>query len=89
VRLWLLFLLSVDEAHAYFVNNTDRIARNTGGRARWWWLRSQGTTPGCFAAVDKSGKIPVDELEQDNDLCGVRPAFWISLDGLHDYLQSA
>ncbi len=83
-----VFLLSIDEAESFFVNNPDRrafptdYAVNKIGKAGFccWWLRSRGRRSYFAAFVDGSGDIDDYGLDVDDDECGVvRPAFKIAL----------
>ncbi|MCL1996252.1 MAG: DUF6273 domain-containing protein [Defluviitaleaceae bacterium] len=74
-----IFLLSIEEVNNYFVNNDDRIAKNTAEKACWWWLRS----PGCYsfgaAFVYGDGSVLVFGSNVFDASGGVRPALWLNL----------
>ncbi|MCL1894681.1 MAG: DUF6273 domain-containing protein [Holophagaceae bacterium] len=68
-----VFLLSIEEAHRYFSDNSDRKAND------WWWLRSPGHGDGLAACVDGDGFINVNGYNAyDIHLCGPRPALIIT-----------
>ena len=77
-----VFLLSLDEAHRYFHEDSDRIAKYKG-TACDWWLRSPGYSEYYTAFVDVNGmgsdKSP-DAIgrmgRQKYKPCSVRPAIW-------------
>ena len=77
-----VFLLSYDEAKAYFESDEARICEFTayaggGGVASFWWLRA----PYYYesgAYVWKNGSL--GQYNQVNRSCAVRPALWISHD---------
>ncbi|MCL2002730.1 MAG: DUF6273 domain-containing protein [Oscillospiraceae bacterium] len=72
-----IFLLSIDEALAYFANDSARIAYDSGGKAIWWWLRSPDHA-GYAADVDIDGSIYSGYNFVDYN-GGVRPALWLNL----------
>jgi len=82
-----VFVLSISEANQYFgpagvngnapENNEARVARDTNGSERTWWLRSPGTTAHPAANVLPSGSISVGGATGGST--GFRPALWISV----------
>ena len=67
-----VFLLSIEEAKKYFMNDRDR---STG---TWWWLRSPGLCSNDAAGVYGSGRV--DDYGNGVGLrSGVRPALKINL----------
>ena len=87
-----VFLLSLEEAKAYFPDNGSRTAqvvpaaREKGlfvfdNGCAWWWLRSTGNNKNYAANVDYGGDI--DFYGSDaTALCGVRPAMWVDVRAL-------
>jgi len=73
-----VFLLSIDEARAYFSSDAGRVAKYDGSDNSWW-LRSPGINPCSAAVVSNSGGIydGGDDVGQAN--YGVRPALWLNL----------
>ncbi len=85
-----VFLLSVQEAEAYFVSNEARACQptaytkslgaylnpNTG--ACWWYLRTPGTESAFVAGVQTFGDVTYEGIEVTEPGC-VRPAIWIRL----------
>ena len=67
-----VFLLSIEEAEKYFMNDRDR---STG---TWWWLRSPGDGSTCAARVTDRGSINYYGFLVNISL-GVRPALKINL----------
>jgi len=62
-------------------------AEDEAGENVWWWLRSPGGYPDYAATVDSDGSV--DDYGSVDDSghysvswtgCGVRPAFWLSLE---------
>jgi hypothetical protein len=79
-----VFLLSLDEVKKYFVNNDDRIAKNSEGRAGWWWLRSSGIFFSSYAArVNYDGSVNDGGCDVNRGGVGVRPALWLNLSSLN------
>jgi len=74
-----VFLLSIEEASGYFRSDSDRIARNSGGTASWWWLRSPGRTSYDASSVLGDGGISTGGSYIGNTSGGVRPALWLNL----------
>ncbi|MCL2079119.1 MAG: DUF6273 domain-containing protein [Oscillospiraceae bacterium] len=75
-----IFLLSIDEAQQYFANDSARVAYESDGRARWWWLRSPGIDANYVAYVDyEYGSISDFGMSSDDYSYGVRPAMWVKL----------
>jgi len=73
-----IFLLSIDEAQAYFADSSSRIAVNANGEVSWWWLRSPGIGSSIAAYVGSGGGIFIFGYGVDDNY-GVRPALWLSL----------
>lgn len=85
-----VFLLSIDEADTYFVNNTERIAAPTkyavskgayksDKGTTWWWLRSPGETQRDAADVYTDGNIMRDGYFATNRIFSIRPAMWVNI----------
>ena len=87
-----IFLLSPDEASAFFSSNNDRQCQGTAfcyaqdprknsvkpGTPVFWLLRNQNNT-GTIACVDDTGFVKsIGGTVSDDDLA-IRPALWISL----------
>ena len=60
--------------------NKNRIAKDTTGKALWWWLRSSGFCTGVAACVYTDGYIDMigDSVFKPGD-GGVRPALWLNM----------
>ena len=87
----LIFLLSIEEARAYFATNSDRrclpteyakaqgcsVSGNAG--AAWWWLRSAGYNSGRAASVDSTGSVDYGGPRGNYVDTGgaVRPVLWV------------
>ena len=67
-----IFLLSIYETTAFFVNNQDRSIGDS------WWLRSPGFSPSEAAYVDRDGSISIIGSDDGANI-GVRPALWLSI----------
>ncbi|MDR0220206.1 MAG: FecR family protein, partial [Lachnospiraceae bacterium] len=75
-----IFLLSIDEAEAYFSDDTARIAYDSSGAASWWWLRSPGYGSRYAALVGRGGDVDVNGIYGIYiGYGGVRPALWLNL----------
>jgi len=74
-----IFLLSIDEANAYFTDDSSRIAPNTMGDPAWWWLRSPGVAANYAAGINYGGDIAISGSSVSNGGGGVRPALWLNL----------
>jgi hypothetical protein len=83
-----IFLLDLDDAQngKYFADEKDR-ATVCDGVGWWWWLRCPGAgfdvksaTGDMVMAVDKNGVL--NRAYMDLAIGGVRPALWMSLNGL-------
>jgi hypothetical protein len=74
-----IFLLSIDEARAYFKDDEALLAYDLNGAASWWWLRSPGSNGGGAANVIIVGFLGVRGSSVDDDNGGVRPALWLNL----------
>lgn len=70
-----VFLLSMNEASAYFSAKEDRIIQYNGKNC-YWWLRSIGQSKGNAASVDGTGRY-VDS-QYDVGEFGIRPVMWIA-----------
>jgi hypothetical protein len=55
-----------------------RIARDNGGRASWWWLRSPGESGRDAACVHYDGHVYVSGTNVGHT-AGIRPALWLNL----------
>ncbi len=87
-----IFLLSIDEAEAYFASNETRVCTPTAYAVAngahkygengncWWWLRSPGCTQRSAASVYTGGGVNADGLSVDVDYGAVRPALWVNLE---------
>jgi hypothetical protein len=74
-----VFLLSVEEARAYFKSDSDRVAKYQG-TGSWWWLRSRGSYGAHDAAnVGNDGGVSGSGFIVGYDDYGVRPALWLNL----------
>ncbi|MCL1996250.1 MAG: DUF6273 domain-containing protein [Defluviitaleaceae bacterium] len=62
-----------------FHGNTKRVARDSNGKACWWWLRSPGTLSFDAANVYGVGCVDFDGNYVYNASGGVRPALWLNL----------
>jgi len=71
-----VFLLSLEEAKLYFVDDMSRAAKyqTTFG---WWWLRSAGVQDNCAAIVTSEGSIGYAGTIVNYADRGLRPAMWI------------
>jgi len=67
----------------WFINdqcNDARIAKDSGGSACWWWLRSPGLFPDNAASVGTVGIVNVSgSYDVGWSGGGVRPALWLNL----------
>ena len=78
-----LFVLSLSEVNHYAATvgttNEERIARDTSGTIRFWWLRSPGAAENSssVAIVDTNGTR--NARNALNTSFGFRPALWISI----------
>jgi hypothetical protein len=73
-----IFLLSIEEAEAYFKDNDAWIAYDFNGEALTWWLRSPGYDSVNAVAVNSGGGFSaIGYVSSDNR--GVRPALWLNL----------
>ncbi|MCL2494526.1 MAG: DUF6273 domain-containing protein [Oscillospiraceae bacterium] len=70
-----VFLLSYEEAEAYFPDSAARVAMYNG-QARHWWLRSPGDYVNEFANVDGTGQVNYSASDIHTEGLGVRPAIW-------------
>ena len=66
-----IFLLSIDEAKEYFIDDSDRTTDS------WWWLRSPGYGSSNAAYVNYAGSV-YSGGRSVYDRSGVRPAFRIN-----------
>jgi hypothetical protein len=73
-----VFLLSIDEVNSYFTDDNSRIALDSTGNARMWWLRSPGRIGSLAVNVNDGGDVHSGG-NSVNSLRGIRPAMWISL----------
>ena len=84
-----IFLLSIDEANLFFVDNESRscmptkYAEKNGAQIyqgkTWWWLRSPGNGDTFAALVDTKGFVSGFGNFTGNNGIAVRPAFWLDL----------
>ena len=72
-----VFLLSLEQAKLYFPDDAARVAKDPGGNAAWWWLRSPGEKAGLAAVVDRAGALGSAGSGVNYYDRGVRPAIWI------------
>ena len=70
-----VFLLSADEAAAYFPDDASRAACLRSGEPCWWWLRSPGTYKDYVSDVFIPGNILGNHAVIGKG--GVRPAMWL------------
>ena len=79
-----IFLLSIDEARAYFADNSARVAYGADGGSSRWWLRSPGYISYSAAIVRNDGSIFDGIYNYGNNVYninyGVRPAMWLNAD---------
>lgn len=75
-----VFLLSVEEAGKYFVNDETRKATLLDGRSIWWWLRTTGchTNDGTF--VNMFGEIDDYGHSASYQNVGLRPCIWVDVE---------
>ncbi|MCL2018789.1 MAG: DUF5050 domain-containing protein [Oscillospiraceae bacterium] len=76
-----IFLLSIDEARAYFADDLARRVYDSGGEALYWWLRSPGGISYAAAPVKADGGIEDRNGFGVKNEHGVRPAMWLNLSG--------
>jgi hypothetical protein len=91
-----IFLLSIEEAEAYFGSNEERVAYACDrfgiawirkDKSKKWWLRSPSESNYHAVFVDDKGGIIVDGCAVDECyVVGVRPALWLNL---HSYKPPA
>lgn len=85
-----VFLLSIDEAKAYFKDDEDRVCYPTAfaqkngtwiadNGACYWWLRSAGSDGDFEAGVYPDGDVGSVGNYVDDSESAVRPALWIDL----------
>ena len=85
-----IFLLSTNEAKAYFNSAEERKCRATSYAESqgafvysdsdcWWWLRSHSDYSRSAALVNTAGSIRIDGSYVGSTLGAVRPAMWIDL----------
>ena len=85
-----VFILSIDEAKAYFASDEDRKAKPLEDPASYdelwvdedgycsWWLRSPGCEAGYGANVRSNGFVYLRGDDRNIFRLGVRPAMWVS-----------
>ena len=93
-----LFLLSIDEAKAYFATEEDLRAKPMGDMESelWtdedgycnWWLRSPGCDKTRAANVRSDGFIYLRGDANNTNIFGVRPAMWVNFRNI-EYKESA
>ncbi len=87
-----VFLLSIDEAKAYFATEEDLRAKpveNTESEL-WvdedgycnWWLRSPGCDNTRSANVRSSGYVYLRGDSNNSNILGVRPALWVNFESI-------
>ena len=92
-----VFLLSIDEAKAYFATEEDLRAKpmaNTESEL-WvdedgycnWWLRSPGCDNTKSANVRSSGYVYLRGDANNSSILGVRPALWVNFESI-EYAES-
>ena len=84
-----LFLLSLEEAERYFLNDSTRGCRGTPScyalgafeseEKCMWWVRSPGYNPSMAACVRSDGRTDYTGLTNNVERVAVRPAMWIDL----------
>ena len=85
-----VFLLSIEEAESFFINDGERKAKTTKYAEKagvymddegysWRWLRSPGFHSICAAILDYRGWVHEDGFCVDCYAYGVRPALWLNL----------
>jgi hypothetical protein len=82
-----VFLLSVEEAERFFVNDKTRIA-NYQNEPVWWWLRTicehryaQGVCED--GSIDRGARFMFISSNVLDHVMGVRPAIWLNISALH------
>ncbi len=85
-----IFVLSVKELEKYFASFKKRKCQSTflisegSSEYRFWWTRTISEYENVVA-IDRDGQ----QYNHDVDYyCGVRPAMWLSLDGLDESISS-
>jgi len=73
-----VFLISLQEADEYFVDDDDRSACDEKKGTHYWWLRSPGRDSSIASGVFQSGSVDNFGAYVTDD-CGVRPALWLDL----------
>ena len=74
-----VFLLTADDARSFFKNKLSRVAMYKGEPIQWW-LNTYGNKGGLYVTVNLRGQIVEKGIDGEYK-AGVRPAFWVSLDG--------
>lgn len=84
-----IFLLSINEAQAYFEGTEVGCEPTTYALAKGvyckfdkccdWWLRTPGSEPAFIAYVKHSSEISPYGSVSTHGGCGVRPAMWVSM----------
>ena len=86
-----IFLLSIDEAKAYFHTDEIRQCRSTAyadanetytdddDEEAWWWLRTRGASSKTASLVCFSGYVNTVGYGVNNKGGYLRPAFWLDL----------
>lgn len=85
-----VFLLSIEEAESFFINDGERKAKTTkyaekagvvmdDERYAWWWLRSPGYNGDFAAGVSRYGWVHRIGDHVNIIYVGVRPALWLNL----------
>lgn len=77
-----VFVLSIEQVGAYFSGDFDRQSFVVGDHEwAFWWLRSPGVAEGFAAYVYPGGGVYPFGIDVGNRFVGVRPAFWLNLEG--------
>jgi hypothetical protein len=77
-----VYLLSLDEAFDYYMENGERITTLKDGTIVWWWLRSPGfeaidaANIGDYGIINKAGHKVFDESSKKG---GIRPVIHVKL----------
>lgn len=84
----LIFLLSQEQAEAYFPSREQRVPeptafaqgkQATGGDPYSWWLRLPNERTGLCPGVSYDGTFAIKGYSMTSD-CGIRPAMWVRVD---------
>jgi len=87
-----VYLLSTTEVNKYFDSDNERQCKPTAFAIEqgvytndvdgncWWWLRSLGNKDIYATGVEYGGVVSESGRDARNEISGVRPALWITLD---------